>query len=344
MRPVHRRNPLTEETLMIALPRINRTSRSVNRSVAAGLAVGALAATAAVVAYKAKRVERDEAPQGKFVEVDGVRLHYIERGTGTPVVLFHGNAVRLQDFVASGLIDRLAARHRVIAFDRPGFGFSDRPRNRLWTPEAQAALFQKAFAQLRIEKPVVLGHSWGTLVALALALRQDAAVQRLILVSGYYFPTARLDALLVAPVALPIIGDILRYTISAVFARLMLGRSVKSMFAPQPVPSAFMRTLSHEMLVRPSQLRADAEDGTFMIPAAARLRKRHVELTMPVVIFAGEADKIVDPGAHACKLHAMLPNSELRLLPGFGHMLHYEATEQVASAVDPAPARSAVAA
>jgi pimeloyl-ACP methyl ester carboxylesterase len=322
----------------------DRPSRFGKGSVLAGLAMGALAATAAVVAKKANRAERDRPPQGSFVEVDGVRLHYIERGTGTPVVLLHGNAVRLQDFEASGLVDRLAERHRVIAFDRPGVGFSERTRDRLWTPDAQAALIQKAFSRLGIEKPVVLGHSWGTLVALALALRQDAGVQRLILVSGYYFPTARLDALLVAPVALPLIGDIMRYTVSAASARMLLGRSVKAMFSPLPVPSDFLPTLSREMLVRPSQIRANAEDGTFMVPAAAGLRKRYAEITMPVAIFAGAADKIVDPEAHSRKLHAALSNSELHVLPGVGHMVHYEATAQIVAAAGATPALAPMAA
>ncbi len=121
--------------------------------------------------------------------------------------------------MASGLIDRLAQHHRVVAFDRPGFGYSERPRDRLWTAAAQAELLNKAIGQLGLERPIVIGHSWGTLVALELALRANAAVQKLILVSGYYFPTARLDAALAAP----------------------------PMFAPQPVPADFLPILVREI-------------------------------------------------------------------------------------------------
>jgi pimeloyl-ACP methyl ester carboxylesterase len=313
-------------------------SPSVKRNSLAALVAGGLAATAGWVAYKARRAEREESPRGAFIEVDGVRLHYLDRGQGTPVVMLHGNAVRLEDFVASGLVDRLAERHRVIAFDRPGFGHSERPRDRLWTPAAQAALLQKAFAMLDIQQPIVLGHSWGTLVALALALRDDVAVRRLILVSGYYFPTARLDVALAAPPALPLIGDILRYTVSAVFARLLLRRTVKAMFAPQHVPAGFLSTLSREMLVRPGQIRANAEDAAFMIPAAAALRKRYAELIMPVVIYAGSADKIANPNKHARTLHAAVKHSELHVVPGLGHMLHHEATALIVASVESAPA------
>jgi hypothetical protein len=98
------------------------------RSVAPGLLIGASSAVAAAFAlwvrHRARRAERDHPPIGRFVEVDGVRLHHVERGEGSPVVLLHGNAVLLQDFIASGLVRRLAERHRVIVFDRPGYGFS----------------------------------------------------------------------------------------------------------------------------------------------------------------------------------------------------------------------------
>ena len=299
----------------------------------AGLATATLAATAAWTAHKARRAEQEHRSNGAFLEIDGVRVHYLDRGQGTPVLLLHGNVVGLQDFAVSGLIDRLATRYRVIAFDRPGFGHSERPRDRLWTADAQAALVHKSFSQLGIVQPIVLGHSWGTLVALSLALREDAAVQRLILVSGYYFPTARLDVAVAAPPALPVVGDVMRYTVSAVFARLLLGRTVKAMFAPQPVPPAFLPTLSREMLVRPSQIRANAEDAAFMIPGAAALRKGYAGLNVPTVIFAGGADKVVKPDRHARRLHAELSNSELHVLPGLGHMLHHAVPEQVAAAV-----------
>ena len=123
--------------------------------------------------------------------VDGVRLHFVDSGgDGSPVVLLHGNGTMIADMAISGLIERAAQQHRTIAFDRPGFGYSSRPRDAAWTPSAQAMLFRKAFARLGIEKPIIVAHSWGTLVALGLALEQDAA-SGLVLVSGYYYPTAR---------------------------------------------------------------------------------------------------------------------------------------------------------
>jgi len=300
------------------------------------LAVGAVAgaaATALWVESRARRAEREHPAEGQFLDIDGVRLHCVVHGEGPPVVLLHGNNVSLEDFNASGLIDRLARSHRVIAFDRPGFGHSSRPRDRLWTPSAQAALFNAALHQLGVHRPVVLGHSMGTMVALAMALDFPADVRSLVLLGGYFYPTLRVDALMAAPVALPVLGDVMRYTVTALSARLLLGGTVKAMFAPNEVPERFMPVLAREMLLRPVQLRANAEDAAFMMPAARQLSARYGELTLPVTLLVGEEDQVVDFEAQTVRLSHELAHSELHLLPGLGHMGHHFAQDQVVAAV-----------
>jgi len=317
--------------------RFTGNAASTARVVVAGITVGALAATAAWVALRARRAEAEHPPMGRFVDVDGIRLHYIDRGLGPPVVLLHGTMVRLEDMVASGLVDRLAQHHRVIAFDRPGFGYSERPRDRLWTADAQAELIQQALTRLGVKSPAVVGHSWGTMVASALAMREDSDVRKLVLLAGYYFPQPRVDALIAAPPALPILGDALRYTISAVSARMMLGRAIRGMFAPPPIPSGYVETLSREMVVRPSQIRASAEEAALLLPSAASLAKRYASIRTPTVIFAGDDDKVIDPVKHSRRLAALMPDAELRMLPGVGHMVHFAAVDEIVAAVDASP-------
>src|SRR3954447_19715131 len=133
--------------------------------------------------------ERRNPPIGSFIECDGVRLHYIDRGDPAApcVVLLHGNGAMLQDLMISGLVALLPRHNRVLCFDRPGFGYSQRPRARIWSATAQAALFVNALNQLGVRNPVVLGHSWGALVAIAIGLRNDYPIRGLVLASGYYF-------------------------------------------------------------------------------------------------------------------------------------------------------------
>src|ERR1700719_1284227 len=122
--------------------------RSRNGMVLAGSVAG-VAAMALWNAYRARKAEREHPPRGRFVTVDGVRLHYLERGGGRPVVFLHGNVVTAEDCDLSGVLDLASAREcHVVAFDRPGYGYSDRPRGAMWTPGRQAGLFPQAFARL----------------------------------------------------------------------------------------------------------------------------------------------------------------------------------------------------
>ena len=297
-------------------------------------AVAGLAATAVWVEVQARRAERDNPPEGEFIDIDGVDLHYLERGDGPPVVLLHGNAVTQADFSACGLMDRLAQHHRVIAFDRPGFGRSTRPRDRLWTPAAQADLLRGALERLSVEQPVVVGHSMGTMVAMAMALNYPQDVRSLVLIGGYYYPSLRLDALLTAPVALPVLGDAMRYTVTALSSRALLDNMAKAMFSPQDVPANFFPVLSREMMLRPVQLRANAEDAAFMVPAANAMSSRYHELSMPVTLIAGEKDKVVAMESQSVRLHDELPHSTLHTVPEAGHMVHYLAQDLIMKAVD----------
>src|SRR3954467_4037860 len=210
--------------------------------------------------------ERKHPPVGNFIECDGVRLHYLERGdrAAPSVVLFHGNGSLIQDFIVSGLVDHLAARYRVVCFDRPGFGYSQRPRARVWTATSQAALFVKAFDQLGVRDPVVLGHSWGALVAVAIGLQDNYPVRGLVLASGYYFPTWRLDFWLLSGPAMPVFGDILRYTVAPIISVAILPAMVRKIFAPRPTPPSFQTEFPKWLAIRPKQLWAAAEESALL--------------------------------------------------------------------------------
>jgi pimeloyl-ACP methyl ester carboxylesterase len=304
---------------------------------AAAAGIG-LAASFFYVRAKTKQAEAENPPRGRFVEVDGVRLHYIERGEGPVLVLLHGNGVLANDFEHSGLLDRAAQHYRVIAFDRPGFGYSERPRSTVWTPQAQARLLHHALQELEVDSAIVLGHSWGTLVALSMALEVPDFVRGLVLLSGYYYPSLRLDVPMLSGPAIPLLGDLMRYTVSPILTRMMWRPLTKNVFSPQPVADSFRR-LKPWMALRPGQLRASAAETALMVPAAMSLAKRYPELKVPAVLIAGTQDRIVDFGHNSERLNERMPSSELHLQPGVGHMTHYANPEQVMAAIDAIAAR-----
>jgi pimeloyl-ACP methyl ester carboxylesterase len=297
---------------------------------------GLMAAATIVNRRLAESAQRDNPPQGRFIDIDGVRLHYVERGSGRPLVLLHGNGSMIQDFESSGLIDLAAKDYRVIVFDRPGFGHTVRPRNVVWTPDAQAELFKDALAHLGVEKAIVLGHSWGASVAIALAVKHPSMVEALILASGYYFPTVRSDAIMaMAGPAMPGVGDILSNTISPIVSRLMWPAMLRKLFGPKSVPQKF-NGFPKSLAVRPSQLRAAAAEAGLMVPAAILASKTYNQLAMPVFIMAGEDDRLINIDEQSGRLHRAIKHSKMRRVPKGGHMIQQSDTADVMAAVDEA--------
>jgi pimeloyl-ACP methyl ester carboxylesterase len=201
----------------------------------------------------------------------------------------------------------------------------------------------KALVHLDIKQAIVVGHSWGTLVALSLALDHPADVRSLVLLSGYYFPTLRADVIASLPTAAPIIGDLLSYTAAPLLGRALRSRVFRKLFAPAAVSPRFQAEFPTELSLRPSQLRASAVDTVSMTPSAAALAVRYGELKMPIVIMAGTGDRLVDSARQSRRLDEVLAESTLVPVEGAGHMVHHSAPEKVVEGINLAASRSGIA-
>lgn len=303
------------------------------------LTLGNLAASAAgfgmvvMSRHIASLAEHRNPPLGAFVTVGDVRLHYLERGSGPSIVLLHGNGTMIEDWIVSGVFGELAKTHRVIAIDRPGFGHSTRPRSRMWTPRAQASVIAAALGQLGVEQASIVGHSLGALVALALALDAPSLVSRLTLVSGYYYPTPRFDALVAVPQTLPVLGDLIGHTLSPMLGKVLEPVVNHQLFGPSPVPTQWLREFPMAMALRPSQIRAGAADSAMIMFAAGQLAQEYHKLQHPLTIVAGAGDRIVGPAAQSIRFHANLPHTELIVISESGHMVHHTDTPRVLHAI-----------
>jgi pimeloyl-ACP methyl ester carboxylesterase len=273
-------------------------------------------------------VAQDQPGFFDFITVDGIRLRYLESGAGTPVVLLHGNGSMIEDFVCSGVMDHAASGFRFIAFDRPGFGHSERPDGRAWGPSEQANLLLDALARLGVERPIVVGHSWGALVAVAMALARPDDVAGLVLMSGYYYPVPRAPAI-IASAAFPFGGDALRYAVR----RMAAPDTLRRVFAPCIVPERFKRVYPLALAMRASQMKAVDEEAAMLPHAARALCRAYRDVSVPVHLIAGSDDRIVDTDLHSVRLHRELGTSTFHCVPGCGHMVHHAATETVISAI-----------
>ena len=125
------------------------------------------------------------APQAAtYAEVDGVRLRYTDQGTGPAVVLVHGFASALETW--GGVRKVLLPKHRVLALDLKGFGWSARPEGD-YSPEAEAKLVLALMRARGIDRAAVVGHSWGSSVVLAMALAAPERVSRIALYDAWVY-------------------------------------------------------------------------------------------------------------------------------------------------------------
>jgi pimeloyl-ACP methyl ester carboxylesterase len=267
----------------------------------------------------------------KFVTVDGTRLHFVFRGAGQPVVLIHGNPGSTQDWTR--VIGPLAANHRVIAFDRPGHGRSDRPKHGDTNIEVQARLLHDALKQLHIERPIVVGHSWGGALALVYAITYSKEVGGVVLVAPAVYESQDGVSLLTSLPAVPVIGDAVNFVLTPLFAATVLRGELKKAFSPDPVPKNYLRHVLSEW-TRAKKVKAYSLDEASLNDSLNKFSPRYPEIDVPVAILAGDSDLIVSEKEQAELLHKALPKSNLTVLPKTGHQIPYTRPQAVLDEIE----------
>ncbi|MBZ9677606.1 alpha/beta fold hydrolase [Mesorhizobium sp. ES1-1] len=293
------------------------------------------AAALALATYNHARARKAlvQGSVGRTIRISGVNLRVIDKGSGLPLLLLHGNGSVAEDFAISGILDQASAKHRVLAFDRPGFGGSARPRGVLWSARRQADLFHEAALSLGIRRYLVLGHSWGAWIALEMARRHGRSVAGLVLVSGYYYPPPRLDLAIAALPALPLIGTALRHTLLPLGVRLGWQSAMRTIFQPGPISDVFSAA-TREIASRPSQLRSVCEETGLMLGAALLRKPSYRDIDVPTGIVAGAGDRLFDARHEAERLHAEISGSLIEIVPHSGHMAHHSDPRTVLRMLD----------
>ncbi|WP_333714612.1 alpha/beta fold hydrolase [Yoonia sp.] len=301
------------------------------------------------------RVDRAEAaypPIGDFVQVTGGRVHYVQEGDGPDVILLHGAGGNLRDFTFS-LMGQLTDRYRVTAFDRPGLGYTDRAPGVATGPFAtegespaqQVAMLREAAAALDIENPIVVGHSFGGIIAMAWAtssLDQD-------------LPTNARAVVSYAGVLMPWPGDLGAYytvngsalggavvvpLISAFAPPSRVDEAVANTFAPQdPVPG-YIDYIGGALALRPTTFRANARQVNTLRPHVVEMVRHYPRLTLPIEIIHGTDDLTVPIIVHPEELIKIVPTANLVRLQGVGHQPHQVDEAAAIAAIDRAAARS----
>jgi len=266
-----------------------------------------------------------------FVTVERLRVRYVESGRGPAVVMIHGNAGSIEDF-EFGVIQTLSSNYRVIAVDRPGHGKSDRPNATSVSVEYQARLLHQVLSSLRVDQPVLVGHSWGGALALSYALQYPQEVSALILVAPAAYPDAGESRMLQALAKSPVLGDM-----TLILGRVILGKHVLKAgltraFSPQAVPEEYFKRVASSWLGR-KQLKAYLDDESSLNASLKQFSKRYSEIDLPVVIMTGDHDAIVSAKENAYRLKSAIPQATLIEIKDTGHEIPQTHPESIASAL-----------
>ncbi len=282
-------------------------------------------------------IERAHRPRGRFVESNGFRQHVIEMGGGgskdsLPVVLLHGAGANLQDMNLA-LGERLAASHRIILIDRPGFGFSARKAGDGSSPADQASVLRDVLDKLGIARAIIVGHSWGGTMALTFALDFPQRAAGLVLIAAPTHPglwrMTKLNALLASP-----IGWLFAHTLALPFGAILIWPGARTAFLPQIIPAGYVKRTAAMLVLRPATLLANWADVGCLDVFLTQQAVRYDRLATPTIVLAGDRDPLVPLEQHATKLAATAPAVKVEVVPGFGHMLHHSAADRVAAAVE----------
>lgn len=271
-------------------------------------------------------------PLGKMIEVDGLPVHVWDDGQGQPVVLIHGASGNLRDWTFA-IAPKLAERYRVIAFDRPGFGYSERLSERGWDPAMQARHLAKATRQIGAQDPIVVGHSWGGAVAMAWAIHQSEAARGIITLGGATMPWGGDLSYFYSLAASDVTGGLISRIVHATISEERIASFLENTFAPQDVPTGYADYVGGPLATRPRTVRHNAHDLINLDRMLEQQAAGYVDVTLPVEILHGTADETVYADLHAEGMHALLPNSRIELLAGVGHMPHHARPEALYAAI-----------
>jgi len=135
-------------------------------------------------------IDRQEYPfEPQHFQVDAGRLHYIDEGSGSPVVMVHGNPT--WSFVYRKLIKQLRREYRCVAMDHLGFGLSDTPRGWSYLPEDHASNLAALIDGLGLKDVTLVVQDWGGPIGLSYAVARPENVARIVILNTWAWPVNR---------------------------------------------------------------------------------------------------------------------------------------------------------
>jgi pimeloyl-ACP methyl ester carboxylesterase len=267
----------------------------------------------------------------KFVEVNGVNVHYKTWGEGeSTFLLLHGFGASV--FSWREVVEPLAQYGTVIAYDRPAFGLTERPLE--WKgaspygPQAQVDIVIGLMDELGVEKAILVGNSAGGTVSMQVALQYPERVEALILVDAAVYAGGGAPSW-----SRPILKTPQMNHVGPLIARQLQAQGVEFIKTAWHDPSKITQE-TFDGYQKPLQLE-NWDKALWQLTVASQesgLVERLAEITMPTLVITGDDDRIV-PTEQSLRLAGELPNAELQVIEQSGHLPHEEKPVEFMQAV-----------
>jgi pimeloyl-ACP methyl ester carboxylesterase len=281
-----------------------------------------------------RRVEARWPAEGRFIDSHGARVHVREVGPqqAQRVLLIHGASANLRELWSPAGLP-LAEDYRVIAFDRPGYGHSTRPRRGAEQLALQAAIAADVLRASGDGPAIVIAHSLGAAVALRLAHDAPDLVAGLVLIAPASHPYPGSNAWWARVAKTPVLGDIFCGAIIPWLGPRAGRAGIANNFAPSAVPQNYFDDSGVGLIFRADAFKASACDVCASRAEFAAQAPLYPEIFAPVIIIAADVDNVVSTTRHARGLARDLPAAELVTAPDAGHMPHRLRPDLVLAAV-----------
>lgn len=298
----------------------------------------------------AKFVKEKHPPVGQFIQVDyqgkPVQLHYLDslQLTGqdddiqkSTIILIHGATGNLVDFKAS-IFPSLSAKYRVVAFDRPGLGYSERPRHgdsiQWCSPKEQMEIIRSAIQILNIKNPIILGHSLAGPIVLDYLIHHGQEVFAAILLAPVSHPWPNGVTWYNYLDRLPIIKELITYTWLPILGYFNTTSGLKGLFHPESVPTDYREKTALDLFFRPRVMLDNFRDQRLLCEYIAQAGRAYRSICTPVKIITGADDTVVTTWLHSEKLSYELKSVDWTDLVDVGHSPHHSRMQLVIENID----------
>ncbi|WP_377190732.1 alpha/beta fold hydrolase [Ruegeria meonggei] len=281
---------------------------------------------------KLTREGTEKVPQpGEVVSVRGGSIHYVEKGdpANPTLIMIHGLAGQLQHYTYA-LMDRLTDDFHVIAVDRPGSGYSTRDTADLARLPEQARMIMEFLDKKGVSDPVLVGHSMGGAVSLAMALDYPDKVAGLALLAPLTHempstPSVFKPLEIRAEWLRTVIGN----TVAVPVATKTAPKTIGAVFDPEPAPADFLDRAGGALGLRPSAFISASQDVIGVDASIGAQSQRYGELNLPGGVLFGAGDVILSPAAHGAPMIQF--GFSYEQLEGMGHMIPITAPDTCAA-------------